>query len=132
MSAIVDISQKISPGMPVFYEMTGRWGLSRTIIATWEDYAETAALRTRGKVRELFRHCMVVMSDNGATHVDSTSHIDPLGETADQIAIDQLFGSAVLLDVTHLKPCVYDAFRHFGPEHSGIISVEEITVQEIE
>ena len=31
MSAIVDISQKISPGMPVFYEMTGRWGLSRTI-----------------------------------------------------------------------------------------------------
>ena len=132
MSAIVDISQKISPGMPVFYEMTGRWGLSRTIIATWEDYGETATLRTRGKIDQLFRHCMVVMSDNGATHVDSTSHIDPFGETADEIAIDQLFGSAVLLDMTHLQPCVYDSFRHFGPEHSGIISVEEITVPEIE
>ena len=132
MSVIVDISQKIPPGMPVFYEITGRWGLARTIIATWEHYAETATLRTRGKVKELFRHCMVVMSDNGATHVDATSHIDPLGETADQIAIDQLFGPAVLLDVTHLKPCVRDAFPHFGPESSRIISAEEITVPEIE
>lgn len=132
MTAIVDISQKISPGMPVFYEMTGRWGLARTIIATWEDYAETAALRTRGKVDRLYRTCMVVMSDNGATHVDSTSHIDPFGETADGIALDQLFGSAVLLDLTHLKPCVYDSFRHFGPERSGIVSVEEITVPELE
>ncbi len=132
MSAIVDLSQKITPGMPVFYEMTGRWGLSRTIIATWEDYAETAKLRTRGRVDQLYRTCMVVMSDNGATHVDSTSHIDPFGETADEIRIDQLFGSAVRLDLTHMKPCVYDSFRHFGPEHSGIVSVEEITVAEIE
>ena len=77
MRRILDLSHPIASGIPAWVEMAGTFGLAKTLVSTWEDYEETAYLRTHGKVKELYRTTLVVMSDNGATHVDGTRHFDP-------------------------------------------------------
>jgi hypothetical protein len=104
MKQIVDLSHPIASGIPAWVEMAGTFGLAKTLVSTWEDYEETAYLRTHGKVKELYRTTLVVMSDNGATHVDGTRHFDPLGEWAPEIPLEPFYADAVLLDVSHLKP----------------------------
>lgn len=128
----IELSHPIESGAPVFHEMTGRWGLARSMVFTWEGYEDTAYLRTRGKVDKLLRNCMIVMSDHGFTHVDAISHINPFGKTIEEVPPDQLFGSAVVLDITHLKPTIYDPFKHFGPEHNGVVSTDYITTEEVQ
>lgn len=128
---IVDLSRALANHLPVFHEMTGRWGLAKTVISTWDDYEETAYLRTRGKVKSLFKTCMIMTSDHSATHVDALSHIDPLGDPIDRVPLDVMYGEAILLDLSHLEPVIYDSFQHFGPKKSGIISSDYITIDEI-
>jgi kynurenine formamidase len=47
-----------------------------------------------------------MLNDNGPTHVDSFSHLDPApgAETIDQMSLDLFYGTAVCLDVTEFKP----------------------------
>lgn len=132
MVRLVDLSRPLANGIPIFHEMTGRWGLAKTVISTWDDYTETAYLRTRGKIKSLFKTCMIMTSDHSATHVDALSHIDPVGDSADRIPLEAMYGEALLLDVSHLKPVVYDSFRRLGPKRSGIIRTDYITVAELE
>src|SRR5574337_77974 len=61
MPQIVDLSQRIHTGMPAWAEMGGAFGLARSIVAVWEDYEDTAYLRTHGAVDRLYRTCHVVM-----------------------------------------------------------------------
>jgi len=126
MKRILDLSHPIATGIPAWAEMAGTFGLARTLVSTWEDYEETAYLRTHGKVPELFRTCLVVMSDNGGTHVDGTRHFDPLGEWAPEIPLEPFYGSAVLLDVSHLRPVRYD------PERRTVLETDWITPEVLE
>jgi kynurenine formamidase len=45
-----------------------------------------------------------MLNDNGPTHVDSFSHLDPdsEAETIDQMPLDLFFGPAICLDVSHV------------------------------
>jgi kynurenine formamidase len=47
-----------------------------------------------------------ILNDNGPTHVDSFSHLDPTpgAETIDQMSLDLFYGPAVCLDVTGFQP----------------------------
>ncbi len=47
-----------------------------------------------------------MLNDNGPTHVDSFSHLDPdpSAQTIDQMALDLFYGTAVCLDVTQFAP----------------------------
>lgn len=108
MGAIGDLTHTIRTGMPAWHELGGRFGLAKCHVLTWDDYDETGYLRTHGAVPRLFRTCMVVMSDNGGTHVDATTHFDPLGEYIDEAPLELFIGRGVVLDLTHLKPVRYD------------------------
>lgn len=110
MSRLVDLSQRIRTGMPAWVEMGGMFGLARTIVEVWEDYEDTAYLRTHGALPQLFRTCHVVMSDNGGTHVDGTYHFDPLGERIAETPLMHFYAEGVVLDLSHLNPLEYDPF----------------------
>jgi kynurenine formamidase len=47
-----------------------------------------------------------MLNDNGPTHVDSFSHLDPdpSAETIEKMSLDLFYGTAVCLDVTDFKP----------------------------
>jgi kynurenine formamidase len=108
MTRMVDLSQRIHTGMPAWAEMGGTFGLARSIVAVWEDYEDTAYLRTHGATDRLFRTCHIVMSDNGGTHVDGTYHFDPLGERIAEVPLAHFCADGVVLDLSHLKPLKYD------------------------
>ena len=126
MVCIVDLSQRIKTGMPAWAEMGGIFGLARTIVEVWEDYEDTAYLRTHGAVDKLYRTCHVVMSDNGGTHVDGTYHIDPLGERIAEVSLKPFCADAVVLDLSHLKPLKYDPFSR------QVLETDWITPQALE
>ena len=47
-----------------------------------------------------------MLNDNGPTHVDSFSHLDPdpAAETIEKMSLDLFYGTAICLDVTEFKP----------------------------
>ncbi len=126
MGEIADLTHPIRTGMPAWHELGGRFGLAKCHVLTWDDYEETGYLRTHGKIPRLFRTCMIVMSDNGGTHVDATSHFNPLGEFIDEVPLDRFIGRGVVLDLTHLKPAAYD------PTAGQVTSTDWITPDEME
>ncbi len=126
MRRLVDLSQRIHTGMPAWVEMGGTFGLARSIVSVWEDYEDTAYLRTHGAVPELFRTCHVVMSDNGGTHVDGTYHFDPLGERIGETPLRHFYAEGVLLDLSHLKPLKYD------PSTRQVLETDWITPQALD
>jgi kynurenine formamidase len=94
---IVDLSQDIYQGMPVYP------GHMKTVVfqhATHEDTAERFdsgfSFQTNG----------VLMNDNGPTHVDSFSHLDPDPDalTIDRMPLELFYGPAVCLDVSRVLP----------------------------
>ncbi len=77
MATITDLTHPLHTRMPAWHELGGRYGLAKCHVLTWDDYEETAYLRPQGQSPRLFRTCLIVMSDNGGTHVDATSHFNP-------------------------------------------------------
>jgi kynurenine formamidase len=47
-----------------------------------------------------------MFNDNGPTHVDSFSHLnpDPAAQTIDQMSLDLFYGPALCLDLSHVPP----------------------------
>lgn len=123
---LVDLSQRIRTGMPAWVEMGGTFGLARTLVSVWEDYEDTAYLRTHGAVSQLYRTCHVVMSDNGGTHVDGTYHFDPLGERIAETPLRHFYAEGILLDLSRLKPVKYD------PMKREVLETDWITPQALE
>lgn len=126
MTNIADLTHPIRTGMPAWHELGGRFGLAKCHVLTWDDYEETGYLRTQGRIPRLFRTCLIVMSDNGGTHVDATSHFNPLGEFIDEVPLDRFIGRGVVLDLTHLRPARYD------PAAGVVTETDWITPEEIE
>src|ERR1700738_130805 len=94
---IIDLSQDIYEGMKVY---PGHLKTVQFEHATHERAAppfdRAVSFPTPG-----FMH-----NDNGPTHVDSFSHLDPdpSAETIEKMSLDLFYGTAVCLDVTGFKP----------------------------
>jgi len=100
MSKLVDLSQEIYQGMPVYM------GHLKTAIWQTHTHEETA---TKFEGGMSYACNALVMSDHGPTHVDSISHFDPRPDApaVDQMALDLFYGESLCLDVSHIQPHAY-------------------------
>lgn len=92
---IIDLSQEIYEGMMVYP------GHSKTVMFDHASHEETARRFDSGFS---FQTKGVMFNDNGPTHVDSFSHLDPDPEalTIDKMSLDYFYGPAICLDVSHV------------------------------
>lgn len=92
-SAIVDLSQPIYQGMPVYP------GHLPTVVFDYHTHADTL-----GKFESDLSYATkgLMLSDHGPTHVDSISHFDPAAEAAtiDRMPLDAFWGEGTCLDVS--------------------------------
>jgi kynurenine formamidase len=93
MSRVVDLSQPIFEGMKVYP------GHLKTVTFQHVTHEETAP-RFEGGFS--FQTWGFMLNDNGPTHVDSFSHLDPApgAETIDQMPLDLFHGAAICIDVS--------------------------------
>jgi kynurenine formamidase len=94
---IVDLSQEIDTGMQVYP------GHLKTVLFDHASHDET---RGRFEGGFSFQTKGFLMNDNGPTHVDSFSHLDPdpAAATIDQMPLDLFFGQAICIDVSAVPP----------------------------
>lgn len=96
MTRLVDLSQDIYEGMKVYP------GHLKTVTFQHATHEETAPRFTSGFS---FQTWGFMLNDNGPTHVDSFSHLDPdpAAATIDQMSLDLFYGPAICLDVSHVE-----------------------------
>lgn len=94
---LVDLSQDIYQGMFVYP------GHLKTVLFDHVSHEETAP-RFEGGFS--FQTKGFLLNDNGPTHVDSFSHLDPdpNAATIDRMPLDLFYGEAVCVDVTGAAP----------------------------
>lgn len=94
---LIDLSQDIYQGMNVYP------GHLKTVVFEHATHEETAA-RFEGGFS--FQTTGFLLNDNGPTHVDSFSHLDPdpSAQTIDQMDLTLFYGDAVCLDVSSVPP----------------------------
>jgi len=96
MPKLVDLSQDIYQGMMVYP------GHLKTVVFQHATHNETA-VRFDGGFS--FQTLGFMLNDNGPTHVDSFSHLDPDpdAQTIDQMSLDLFYGPAICIDVSHVE-----------------------------
>ena len=94
---LVDLSQDIFEGMKVYP------GHLKTVTFRHVTHEETAP-RFEGGFS--FQTWGFMLNDNGPTHVDSFSHLDPDPDapTIDQMPLDLFYGDALCVDVSDVAP----------------------------
>lgn len=94
---LVDLSQDIYEGMKVYP------GHLKTVTFQHVTHEETAP-RFEGGFS--FQTWGFMLNDNGPTHVDSFSHLDPDPDapTIDQMPLDLFYGDALCVDVSDIAP----------------------------
>jgi kynurenine formamidase len=94
---LVDLSQDIYEGMKVYP------GHLKTVTFQHVTHEETAP-RFEGGFS--FQTWGFMLNDNGPTHVDSFSHLDPDPDapTIDQMPLDLFYGNALCVDVSDVAP----------------------------
>jgi len=97
MSRLIDLSQPIYQGMKVYP------GHLKTVVFEHATHEETAPRFTSGFS---FQTKGIILNDNGPTHVDSFSHLDPDPDapTIDEMSLDLFYGPALCLDVSDRPP----------------------------
>lgn len=115
---LIDLSQEIYEGMMVYP------GHSKTVLFDHASHEETAP-RFEGGFS--FQTKGVMFNDNGPTHVDSFSHLnpDPAAQTIDQMSLDLFYGPAVCLDVSAVPAQTDITAEHLADaEARGGVNVE--------
>ena len=115
---IIDLSQDIYQGMQVYP------GHLKTVVFDHASHEDTAP-RFEGGFS--FQTKGFMINDNGPTHVDSFSHLDPdpSAETIDQMSLDLFFGPAVCLDVSHVAAGEDITAEHLEAAEAAVeVSVE--------
>lgn len=94
---LVDLSQDIFEGMTVYP------GHLKTVQFVHSTHEETATRFTSGFS---YQTTGLLVSDNGPTHVDSFSHLDPQpgAATIDEMPLELFYGPAVCLDLSGFPP----------------------------
>ena len=97
MSRLIDLSQPIFEGMKVYP------GHLKTVTFQHATHEETGP---RFSSDFSFQTLGLMLNDNGPTHVDSFSHLDPdpAALTIDQMDLGLFYGPAVCLDVSDVPP----------------------------
>lgn len=97
MSRLIDLSQPVYEGMKVYP------GHLKTVTFQHASHEETAPRFTSGFS---FQTLGIMLNDNGPTHVDSFSHLDPDPEalTIDRMDLGLFYGPAICLDVSDVAP----------------------------
>ena len=97
MSRLIDLSQNIYNGMKVYP------GHLKSVIFEHVTHEET---KSRFEGGFSFQTTGIMINDNGPTHVDSFSHLDPdpNAETIDQMPLELFYGPAICLDVSSFAP----------------------------
>lgn len=93
---IIDLSQEIYQGMPVFSPH------QPTMI--FQNISHEESLKKMGF---MFSTNNLLISEHGPTHTDAPYEYDPSGDTIEKISLDRFFGPAVCLDVSHISPDEY-------------------------
>lgn len=95
MSKVIDLTQEIYTGMPVFP------GHLKTVVWDHTTHDETKRVMT-----EDFSYTTrgIILCDHGPTHVDAICHIDPSEDAPciDKMPLETFFGPALCLDVSYL------------------------------
>jgi kynurenine formamidase len=117
---LVDLSQDIYEGMKVYP------GHLKTVQFDHATHEETVERFVGGFS---FQTTGLMLNDNGPTHVDSFSHLDPdpAAPTIDQMPLELFFGSATCIDVSdvpahtditpdHLDAALERSGQHFEPD----------------
>ena len=93
MGRLIDLSQDIYEGMKVYP------GHLKTVTFQHATHKETSVRFTSGFS---FQTRGFMLNDNGPTHVDSFSHLDPAegASTIDEMPLDLFSGAAICLDVS--------------------------------
>ncbi len=99
---LVDLSQEIYEGMPVF-PLHQKTFIFRNI--SHED--------SLGKIGFEFATNNLLINEHGPTHSDATYEYDPRGKYIDEMPLEYFYGPAICLDVSHVSA-------------AGYISVEDI------
>jgi kynurenine formamidase len=94
---IIDLSQDIYQGMMVYP------GHLKTVVFDHATHEETAQRFVGGFS---FQTKGLMINDNGPTHVDSFSHLDPdpAAQTIDRMPLELFYGPATCLDVSGAAP----------------------------
>src|SRR3712207_9370418 len=112
---IIDLSQDIYEGMKVYP------GHLKTVQFEHATHEETAP-RFEGGFS--FQTTGFLLNDNGPTHVDSFSHLDPRpgAMTIDQMPLDLFYGDALCIDVAEVPPQTDIEPQHLDAalERSGV------------
>jgi kynurenine formamidase len=97
VSRLIDLSQ------PIYTEMKVYPGHLKTVVFEHATHEETAP-RFEGGFS--FQTKGIMLNDNGPTHVDSFSHLDPdpSAETIDEMPLELFYGPAICLDVSSAAP----------------------------
>jgi kynurenine formamidase len=95
MTRLVDLSQDIYEDMKVYP------GHLKTVTFQHATHKETALRFTSGFS---FQTWGFILNDNGPTHVDSFSHLDPdpSAQTIEQMDLELFYGLAICLDVSYV------------------------------
>lgn len=101
MGRIVDLSQEIYQGMPVYA------GHLKTVVFQHHTFEDT-----RPNFPESgwgYQSLGLLLCDHGPTHVDAISHLDerPGAATIDQMPLDTFWGEGIALDVSELAAREY-------------------------
>jgi kynurenine formamidase len=105
MQHLVDLSQEIYQGMPVYA------GHLRTVIWQHHSHEETAEFFDSDFS---YQSLGVMLCDHGPTHVDALSHLDPRQDAPhiDEMPLDTFWGPGTCLDISDLAAREYcDAAR---------------------
>src|SRR5262245_62677342 len=115
---IIDLSQDIYQGMQVYP------GHLKTVVFDHASHAETAPRFDSGFS---FQTKGFMLNDNGPTHVDSFSHLDPDpdAQTIDQMSLDLFYGPATCLDVSDVGAANDITAEHLDAAQDAVdVSVE--------
>lgn len=105
MPRLVDLSQEIYQGMPVYA------GHLETAIWQHHTHEETAPLFDSGWS---YQSLGITLCDHGPTHVDALSHLDTRKDAPhiDEMPLDTFWGEGTCLDISDVPPRTYcDAAR---------------------
>src|ERR1035437_8829736 len=105
MPRVVDLSQEIYQGMPVYA------GHLKTVVWQHHSHEETGPLF---ESEFSYQSLGLMLCDHGPTHVDAISHLDPRegAPTIDQMSLDTFWGSGTCLDISDVPAREYcDAER---------------------
>jgi kynurenine formamidase len=100
VARLVDLSQEIYQGMPVYA------GHLKTVVFQHHSHEDTAP---QFDSDFSYQSLGILLCDHGPTHVDALSHLDPRegAPTIDKMPLDTFWGDGTCLDVSDVPPREY-------------------------